>query len=76
MGQFLSLATSIMRQDQAQGYAQVQATAASVLAELKLRPERFGDLRGLTAYPSAAQGGTLLSRITVCLARIGATSSI
>jgi hypothetical protein len=55
MGQFLSLAKSIMRQDQAQGYAQVQATAASVLAELKLRPERFGDLRGLTPLVSGAR---------------------
>lgn len=49
-----------VRKDQAQGYARAQAAAASVLAELKLRPERFGDLaRTHSACPSAAQGGTL-----------------
>ena len=46
--------------DDVQGFAQAQAAAASVLAELKLRPERFGDLaRAHSACPSAAQGGTL-----------------
>jgi len=46
--------------DDVQWFAQAQATAASVLAELKLRPERFGDLaRAHSACPSAALGGTL-----------------
>ena len=49
-----------VRQDQPHPYAQAQAVAASVLAELKLRPERFGELaRAHSACPSAAQGGTL-----------------
>jgi peptidyl-prolyl cis-trans isomerase C len=46
--------------DDAQGYAQAQAAAASVLAELKLRPERFGDLaRAHSACSSADLGGNL-----------------
>ena len=46
--------------DDVRGFAQAQAAAVSVLAELKLRPERFGDLaRAHSACPSAAQGGTL-----------------
>jgi len=46
--------------DDVQGFTQARAAAASVLAELKLRPERFGDLaRAHSACPSAAQGGAL-----------------
>ncbi|HZJ12545.1 MAG TPA: peptidylprolyl isomerase [Methyloceanibacter sp.] len=52
-------------QDQADSYAQAQAAANSVLADLKLRPEQFGDLaRAHSACPSAAQGGSL-GQITV-----------
>ena len=48
------------RKDDAHGYAQAQRDAALVLAELKLRRERFGDLaRAHSACPSAAQGGNL-----------------
>jgi peptidyl-prolyl cis-trans isomerase C len=46
--------------DDVQEFARAQAAATSVLAELKLRPERFGDLaRSHSACPSAAQGGAL-----------------
>lgn len=49
-----------VRQDQPEGYVQAQELAASVLAELKLHPERFDDLaRAHSACPSAAQGGAL-----------------
>jgi len=49
-----------VRRDQEQGYAQAQAMAASVLADLEARPERFGELaRTYSACPSAAQGGAL-----------------
>jgi len=49
-----------VRQDQPEGYAQAQELAASVLAELKLHPERFDELaRDHSACPSAAQGGAL-----------------
>ena len=42
------------------GYARARRDAASVLAELKARPERFGELaRAHSACPSAAQGGVL-----------------
>src|SRR4029077_18448016 len=42
------------------GYAQARRDANSVLAELKLRPERFGELaRSHSACPSAAQGVSL-----------------
>lgn len=48
------------RKVDAKEYARVKRDAASVLAELKLRPERFGDLaRTYSACPSAAQGGVL-----------------
>lgn len=48
------------RKDDANGYAQAQRDAESVLAELKLRPERFAELaRSYSACPSAAQGGSL-----------------
>jgi peptidyl-prolyl cis-trans isomerase C len=46
--------------DDVRGYAQARCEAASVLAELKARPERFGELaRTHSACPSAAQGGVL-----------------
>ena len=49
-----------VRQDQPEGYAQAQDLATSVLAELKLHPERFDELaRTHSACPSAAQGGAL-----------------
>ena len=48
------------RNDDAHGYAEARRGAASVLAELKLRPERFAELaRSYSACPSAAQGGGL-----------------
>jgi peptidyl-prolyl cis-trans isomerase C len=46
--------------DQADSYARAQSLATSVLAELKLHPERFDELaRAHSACPSAAQGGSL-----------------
>jgi peptidyl-prolyl cis-trans isomerase C len=48
------------RKDDARGYAQARRNAQSILAELKLRPERFAELaRSHSACPSAAQGGSL-----------------
>lgn len=48
------------RKDDAEGYERARRDAASVLAELKAQPERFGDLaRIYSACPSAAQAGNL-----------------
>ena len=48
------------RKEDAEGYERARRDAASVLAELKLNPERFGDLaRTYSACPSAAQAGNL-----------------
>jgi len=48
------------RKDDAEGYERARRDAASALAELKLNPERFGDLaRAYSACPSAAQAGNL-----------------
>jgi len=47
-------------QGDAEAYAQAERAAALVLAELKQRPESFGDLaRAHSACPSAASGGNL-----------------
>jgi peptidyl-prolyl cis-trans isomerase C len=47
-------------QGDTEAYAQAERGAASVLAELQSRPERFGDLaRAHSACPSAASGGNL-----------------
>jgi peptidyl-prolyl cis-trans isomerase C len=46
--------------DDARGYAQARRNAKSMLAELKLRPERFAELaRSHSACLSAAHGGSL-----------------
>ena len=48
------------RRDAAEEFAQAEAAATAVLAELKQRPERFGQLaRAHSACPSAAQNGAL-----------------
>ena len=48
------------RKNDAEGYERARSDAASALAELKLNPERFGDLaRACSACPSAAQAGNL-----------------
>ena len=48
------------RKEDAEGYERARRDAASVLAELKRQPERFGDLaRTYSACPSAAQAGNL-----------------
>ena len=48
------------REEDVAAYAEAEAAAAAVLAELKERPERFGDLaRAHSACPSGAQGGNL-----------------
>ena len=48
------------RKDDAEGYERARRDANSALAELKLNPERFGNLaRACSACPSAAQAGNL-----------------
>ncbi|HEX9753529.1 MAG TPA: peptidylprolyl isomerase [Methyloceanibacter sp.] len=48
------------RKEDAEGYERARRDAASVLAELKRQPERFGELaRTYSACPSAAQAGNL-----------------